>query len=264
MRRSAFTLVELLTVIAIISILYAIFMPVFISVKRFAQEYVAGQSLMKLSLATSLYATDNDETLPLGYYAWGKSRMNWFGAIGADGEVDARIGPLHAYEQAKLQTDASLIAQPWLGDETGFGYNWGFLGSDYYLRGGMTNGANCANAAPMSMLGHPSSTIEFGTSAFYYAKWLRGGDGINYRYGFVDPPSVWFGNPTLDFRHMGEKRVNPRKREVTSTGNALVVFVDGHLKAYKQDAVKQEMFERGEPTSWDEIVDSDLRPGPAR
>ena len=89
-----------------------------------------------------------------------------------------------------------------------------------------------------------SETIVYGTSIFYFAKWMPHGDGESYRYGFIDPPRAWFGNPTLEFRHMGERFVDKKKREVTYTGQALVVYADSHLKTIQQKKVKNRMFER--------------------
>lgn len=242
MRRKAFTLVELLTVIAIMALLYAIFMPVFVQVKKYAQQYVAGDSMMKLGTAASMYLVDNDETFPLGYYG----QQNWFGVVGKDGEVDPNTALLKPYIKGKVQPDWSLNAKPWMGDNTGFGYNWGYLGSDYYIPGAQSNNMQCVNPATFSMLGHPSDTIEFGTSSFYYAGWLPKGDDQTYRYGFIDPPRVWFGNPTLVFRHMGDRTVDKKKRDVTYSGQALVLYSDGHLKTIHQKQVKNAMFERGE------------------
>ena len=249
MRRNAFTLVELLTVVAILAILYAVFMPVFMQVKKFAQQYVAGQSMMKLGTATNMYMADNDEYYPLGYYHLPTGqRQNWFGIVGPDGEVNPDTGLLAPYMHGKIQPDYTLFAQPWLGDKTGFGYNWGYLGSDFYIPGGQSNWYTCQNPAPGSLVADPSKTFEFSTSAFYFAPWLTGGDGITYRYGFIDPPKAWFGNPTMEFRHMGDRNVDKKKHTVDWTGQALVVYADGHLRTIKQKEVKDEMFERGEFT----------------
>jgi hypothetical protein len=107
----------------------------------------------------------------------------------------------------------------------------------------------CRNPAIASSLSEPSDTYLYGTSIFFFASWLEGGDNAAYRYGFIDPPKSWFGNPTLDFRHMGERKVDLRRHEVTSTGEALVVFADGHLKSVSQKEVKNKAFMRN--PEWD-------------
>jgi prepilin-type N-terminal cleavage/methylation domain-containing protein len=251
MGRKAFTLIELLTVIAILAILAAILMPVFVQVRNYAQKYVAGQSMQKLSTVTSMYMSDYDDTYPLAYYPLDNNRrQNWFGVVDADGEVDPDTSLLRMYIKGKIQPDAALNARPWQGDKTGYGYNWGYLGSDFYVQGGQTTWLACANPAIGSSLGEPADTYVYGTSIFFFASWLEGGDNVAYRYGFIDPPKTWFGNPTMDFRHMGVRTVDEHRHEVTSTGEALVVFADGHLRSVSQKEVKNKAFMRN--PEWEE------------
>jgi prepilin-type N-terminal cleavage/methylation domain-containing protein len=254
MRRRAFTLVELMTVVAILAILYAVLMPVIIHVKSYAQQYVAGQAMMKLGTSTAMYMVDNDDSFPPAYYHNEDGiRQNWFGIVDGKGEVDPETGLLAPYMKGKVQADSTFNAKPWQGDQSGFGYNWGYLGSDAYLPWPQSTLRNCANTARSAALGHPSDTIAFGTSSYYFATWIKEGDGNYYRYGFIDPPKAWFGNPTLDFRHMGAKHVDKKKHEVTSEGQALVVYADGHLKTVRQKQVKNKHFTRGE--AWDQEED---------
>jgi prepilin-type N-terminal cleavage/methylation domain-containing protein/prepilin-type processing-associated H-X9-DG protein len=68
MRRTGFTLIELLVVIAIIAILAAILFPVFAQARDKARAASCLSNLKQLGLAQSMYAQDNDETLPKGYH----------------------------------------------------------------------------------------------------------------------------------------------------------------------------------------------------
>jgi prepilin-type N-terminal cleavage/methylation domain-containing protein len=245
MRRRGFSLVELMTVIAILAILFAVLLPVFIQVKSYAHQYIAGQAMQRLGTSTTMYMGDNDDVYPLAFYQLPNGqRQNWFGIVQRDGSVKPETSVLAPYVKGKIQPDQALNALPWQGDETGFGYNWGYLGSDYYLSASRPYPENCANPAFASSLTHPSETIVYGTSIFYFAKWMDKGDGQSYRYGFIDPPRSWFGNPTLEFRHMGERFVDQKKHEVTYTGQALVVYADGHLKTIQQKKVRNRFFER--------------------
>ena len=62
---------------------------------------------------------------------------------------------------------------------------------------------------------------------------------------YVDPPSQWYGDPTIDFRHVDNgKTVDSAKQTVTHKGLADIVFADGHVKARKQDAVTDANFTR--------------------
>jgi prepilin-type N-terminal cleavage/methylation domain-containing protein len=63
--RSAFTLIELLTVIAIIGILAAIIIPVVGRVRDSARASVCASNLRQLSFAMNMYANDNKDHYPL-------------------------------------------------------------------------------------------------------------------------------------------------------------------------------------------------------
>ncbi len=64
--RKAFTLIELLVVIAIIAILAAILFPVFAQAREAAKKTQALSNAKQQGTATIMYATDNDDLLPLG------------------------------------------------------------------------------------------------------------------------------------------------------------------------------------------------------
>lgn len=67
---------------------------------------------------------------------------------------------------------------------------------------------------------------------------------MTYDFGFVDPPRLWHGDPNMDFRHVGNKRVDIPNRQVLGDGQAVVVFTDGSAKGLRQEQVKDNMFER--------------------
>ncbi|HLK17081.1 MAG TPA: type II secretion system protein [Fimbriimonadaceae bacterium] len=75
--KAGFTLIELLVVIAIISILAAILFPVFAQAKSMAKATAAMSNVRQIGMATALYATDCDDTLPLAVYASGASYTAW-------------------------------------------------------------------------------------------------------------------------------------------------------------------------------------------
>ena len=228
--RKAFTLVELLVVIAILSILLALMMPMMKAARGAAYKYSASNTVNQIGLAMNMYAADSDDTAPLALYVEGNGFATWYGF--QQGKTCTREGGLlYPYLKGKLMKDPTLNVKPWLGDNSGFGYNWGHLGSDFHEGGRHWLFPNCENAAQLSMVVNPSGMVAFTTSSFYNAPWLPGGDGGLYDFGFVYQPSMWLGNPPVDFRHQGLKKYDTRHREVTSTGRAVVAYVDGHVKA---------------------------------
>ena len=68
MKTKAFTLIEILVVIAIIMILAAIFFPVLASARRKAQEARCALQLRQIGVAIRMYADDHDSLPPQGGY----------------------------------------------------------------------------------------------------------------------------------------------------------------------------------------------------
>src|SRR4051794_31572575 len=97
MRKNGFTLVELLTVIAIIAILYAILLPVIKTAKGAAFQYNASQGIRQLGAATAIYAADSDDTAPLALFADAEGLQAWFGLRYPSGKVDREMGLLGPY-----------------------------------------------------------------------------------------------------------------------------------------------------------------------
>lgn len=83
---AAFTLIELLTVIAIIGILAAIFIPTIGAVREKAQRAVDANNLRELAKAAMIYAGDNNDRLPdpaalAGALSGGSPVHRWAGAL---------------------------------------------------------------------------------------------------------------------------------------------------------------------------------------
>ena len=89
--RRAFTLIELLTVIAIIGILAAILIPIVGSVRHAAKEMHSLSNLRQIGLALNLYADEHNDFFPPGYATrpwvmWTAS--TWRRVPGIDGPVE--------------------------------------------------------------------------------------------------------------------------------------------------------------------------------
>lgn len=186
--KSGFTLVELMTTLAIITVLAGMFMPVVRSAMSSVEQAVATNAVGQLAKAIGMYMSDYDDMYPLAMYAdltvqW----TTWFGQQTGPAEFDLKAGLLSPYVGGRVQRDRTYRAKPYLGDMSGYGYNWGYLGSDFNHKDDLTGFPNCANPAHQSELADPSRTVAFATSAYFAARWT-GGDGQVYDFGFIDPP----------------------------------------------------------------------------
>lgn len=244
MRRNGFTLVELLVVMAILAILFAVMMPMARAARAAAFQYNASNAVKQLGTATSMYTADYDDTAPLAYYATPVGMQTWFG-LGdwKDGPYNPQQSLLAAYTNGRVLKDPTHNAKDWLGDKSGFGYNWAQIGSDAHINGGWTDTWNCYNAAKMSEIANPSGTISFASSAFVSVAW-EGGDGNVYDYGFIFEPYFWNGNPPVDFRHQGHRQIDNAFQRVVNEGSAVAVLADGRARPYKQKQLKDAHFLR--------------------
>jgi len=236
---------ELMVVVAIIAIMVGMISPVIKSVKSSVKQSAAARAGGQLFMATSLYLADNDDTYPLAMYTveygtW----QTWFGKQVGETEFDSKQGLLGSYLGKTKIEDPTHKAEPYLGDDSGFGYNYGFIGSDLHVTNNYWSFPNCKNAAMSSQLSSPSNTVVFATSSFYNAPWYPNGDGATYDFGFIDPPEYWYGNPNVDFRHFGNRKPSELEEVVESEGRAVIVFADGNVKPLTQDQLKQDMFTR--------------------
>jgi prepilin-type N-terminal cleavage/methylation domain-containing protein len=244
MKGRGFTLTELLVVIAIIAILAAVLFPVFLAVRASAFQVTASGALDQIGQAELMYCGDNDDTFMPAMYSTPQRFQAWFGQWVPPGPWTPGTGLLTQYERRFLIRDMTWQGKDYLGDHSGFGYNWGFLGSDFHVTGNMSGFPNCKGEATSSGLSSPSNTVVFATSGFYNAQWLPKGDGQMYDFGFVDPVGYCAGNPNVDFRHIAPRVVNVPGRSIAFPGNAVVGMADGHMRIMKVTQLKDEYFTR--------------------
>ena len=242
--RSALTLIELLVVIAIIAVLSAILFPVFAKAREKARQASCQSNLKQLGLGALMYTQDYDGVYPIAQYADASGVEYWF-AHGDGANFDKSAGLLYPYmRNHQIQRCPSWTGKARFGDGNGYGYNWLFVGSDLGLTFDYSSWPSLKNPAPEAALGDTASKLLFADSGFYNAPWW-GGDGVMYETPYIDPPSAWFGNPTVDFRHVDNtKQIDASSQTVTHRGYAGAVYGDGHAKPVRQSQVTDGNFTR--------------------
>jgi prepilin-type N-terminal cleavage/methylation domain-containing protein/prepilin-type processing-associated H-X9-DG protein len=201
----AFTLIELLIVIAIIAILAAILFPVFARAREKARQMSCLSNQKQNTLACLMYAQDYDETMPIAYYY----DNGWNDEYAWDFHVDyannqSSLGLLGPYtKNTQINRCVSFVGQSWGRPQTGYGYNTTYVG------GGQLEPRP---PAALSAIGDPTGTVLMCDSG-----WYSGGSvtGNNFLRAPSDVNYPWIG-PNVHFRH---------------NGVANAAYCDGHAKA---------------------------------
>jgi prepilin-type N-terminal cleavage/methylation domain-containing protein/prepilin-type processing-associated H-X9-DG protein len=218
----AFTLLELIVVIAVIAVLIAVLLPSLAGARAAAQQVKGLSNLRQLVTAWTAYAVDHDgRVMPLAYFELADigagDAVYWFGSDGSvTGEVDYSRGFITPYLDVP-HGEYSVYecpAQPWgsyapqtrTGQiTTTYGYN------GYYLCPPKTPGWGGSFGA----IGHRPwrrlSTIEQSSNVMVFADTLLPVGRKGRSTALLDPPMLydgsggWYPNqtPTTCFRHRG-------------------------------------------------------------
>jgi len=215
-----FTLIEMLVVVAIISLLAGMLFPVFSAARETARKANCLSNVRQLAMAMLMYADDNDGVF---VPAWDAANLTrWHGARSSTTEpFDPTRGPIWGYLRSReIKVCKSFFpatgAVAFELGTGGYGYNAQYVG------GSPQPWPASLEPASMSDIAHADETVMLAeTASLDWDMMSSGGTATLIEYSFVEAPFYEaYGNspadPTTHFRH---------------NGKAAVAFCDGHVKA---------------------------------
>lgn len=208
---AAFTLIELLTAVAIVAVLAAILFPVLAQARDKARQTACVSNLRQLGAATLLYAQDYDDTLS-HYYVWdprGGDLVVWNGTYDPRARAfDPAVGPLQPYLKDLGVYDCPSAADIPRASHTsppgfsGYGVNFLLFREEPFPNYGLYG-------RPLATLREPARTLLMADTAR-----VNPADGALVRSGALHAPS--FSTPDAHGRH---------------SGRASALWCDGHATA---------------------------------
>jgi len=237
-RLKAFTLVELLVVIALIASLLGMLLPALGKARAQARGVVCRHNLRQLVLANTGYAAQNDDYYVIAAYKIfdplnpaNSNLHRWHGVRDNLNEpFDPSGSPLVDYlaDGAVKQCPSHVDfrhGQSWDWDFEdgcgGYGYNMTYLGSQLWA--GMSYEAACTVSTKSALVNNPAETVMFADTAM--AK-LDNGRPYYLEYSFAEPPffldqsgnavTGFYASPSIHFRHADQANIG---------------WADGHVDA---------------------------------
>lgn len=228
-RPGAFTLIELLIVVAIVALLLAILLPSLAAAKAQARRVKCASNLRQLAIALQMYAGEHrSRMMPLAYtdtaLLRGGPPIYWWGASDAGG-VDHTKGFTWPYLGSDLRADGvyECPEQPWgsyqpQGDARAVTSTYGYNG--YFLSPPHTPGWSFSIGVRPWLL---AEQVREPSRVFAFADTMIDVSGRLQNNALLDPPFTYSGahrwsrnaNPTTSFRH----------QDLT-----VAAFVDGHVQ----------------------------------
>lgn len=226
-RSRAFTVVELLVVVAVIALLAAILFPLFAAAREKGRQSVCASNLKQLWLANLLYSADYDEHfVPAAQDFFEYDSIRWFGKRDPrTRRFEPKDGPLVPYlrDGGQLRTCPSWQGQGgWDAGTGGYVYNYIGVGSRVWKRGYVPEAFH--HALSQAEVAKPAECAMFADGG------LAASDGARAfiaEYAFLEPP------PALSRRIPGAFELEP-SLHFRHQSQTLTVFVDGHVRLLRR------------------------------
>ncbi|MGI6494656.1 MAG: DUF1559 domain-containing protein [Kiritimatiellia bacterium] len=243
---SAFTLVELLVVVAIIGLLVAsATMGVRMAMEN-ARRAQCASNLRQLFIANTAYASETGHYVPAASTSWsGRDLERWHGyRESLRKPFVGELGPLADYLDAKgirmcpscrFHNDHLAPGDNFELGCGGYGYNLVGVGSRLYLDG-MT-GPAFVEGMPFDGIADPANTAMFADAAYLRPGGKKGRDSL-IEYSFIEPYH-WVFAPGTESSAVSEPTVHFRHRN-----HANVVWCDGHVGAVKMENLPAKRYVR--------------------
>ena len=217
-RRAAFTLIELLTVIAIIAILASMLLPSLSRAREMARRTSCNSNMRQLGLAVAQYTQDYDERLPPA-------------AVGPDGEN--KLGGWIYYSKFGTSPSTSAKFDP----SKGAIYTY-LKSSQVFVCPDDTNGQN--NGDSYAINSCALTSITTGVSG---AKTLAAFDEVS-KWMLFSEENTW-----QDTTDDGYQLIITNKFSSRHTDGSIINFMDGHTKWYRTEKILADGYQVGGATS---------------
>jgi len=174
--RVGFALVELVLVIAILSVLAALAMPVYFGARELPRRTTCASSLRQIGLAFSMYLADWDGAFPNtgDPYLWMGRRWRWplapYLGEALSGDPERPADPLHSTRTPRILVCPSDATAPEKYDSTSYGYSAAFYHSPTQIAAMTT--ADLWQLDRFRCVTQKESAVAFPAQKVLAAEWL--------------------------------------------------------------------------------------------